>query len=160
MLFLISEFNDTKACKYKTIPYWGEKKSPFLNISPNESLFLLFRHSVVSDSVTPWSAAHQAPLFFTVSRSWLKFMSTESVMLSNHLILCHHLLLLPSVFPSIRVFSSEFALCIRWPKNWSLSFSLSPSNEHPGLISFRMGWLDLLAFQGILTNPRSFAGVP
>ena len=79
---LISEFNDTKAYKYKTIPYW-KKKSPFLDIFPNESLFLLFSHSFVSNSVTPWSAAHQAPLFFSVSQSWLKFMSIESVMPSQ-----------------------------------------------------------------------------
>ena len=84
------------------------------------------------------SAAHQASLSFTVSQSLLKLMSMESVMPSNHLILCHPLLLVPSVFPSIRVFSSELALCIRWPKNWSFSFSISPSNEYSGLISFRI----------------------
>ena len=87
-------------------------------------------------------------LSITNSRSLLKLMSIESVMPSNHLILCHPLLLLPSIFPSIRVFSNESVLHIRWPKYWSFSFSISPSNEHPGLISFRMDWLDLLAVQG------------
>ena len=88
----------------------------------------------------------------TISRSLLKLMSIESVMPSNHLILCRPLLLLPSIFPSIRVFSSELALRIRWPKYWSFSFSISPSHEHSGLISFRMDWLDLLALQGTLKS--------
>ena len=89
-------------------------------------------------------------LTFTISQSLLKLMSIESVIPSNHLNLCGHLLLLPSIFPSIRVFSNELALCIRWPKYWSFSFNISPSNEHPGLISFRMNWLELLAVQGAL----------
>ena len=97
---------------------------------------------------TPWIAAHQASLSFTVSQSLLRFMSVESVMLSNHLILCQPLLLLPSNFPSIRVFSSELALPVRWPDYWSFSFSINPSNEYSGLISFRINWLDLLAVQG------------
>ena len=97
---------------------------------------------------TPWTAARQASLSVTNSRSPPKTMSTESVMPSNHLILCHPLLLLPSIFPSIRVFSNESGLHIRWPKFWSFSFNISPSNEHPRLISFRMDWLDLLAVQG------------
>ena len=97
--------------------------------------------------VTPWTAAHQGSLFFTISRSLLK-LSNESVMPSNHLILCRPLLLLPSIFPSIRVFSNQSVLRIRWPKYWSFSFSISPSNECSGLISFRMDWLDLLAVQG------------
>ena len=92
---------------------------------------------------TPWTAACQACLSNTNSRSLLKFMSTESVMPSNHLILCHPLLLLPSIFPNIRVFPKESALCIRWPKYWSFSFIISPSNEHSGLISFSMDWSDL-----------------
>ena len=96
---------------------------------------------------TPWTAAHQASLFITNSQSLPKLMSIESVMPSSHLILCRPLLLLPSIFPSIRVFSNESALSIRWPKYWSFSLSISPSNEHPGLISFRMDWLDLLAVQ-------------
>ena len=102
--------------------------------------------------VTPWTAARQASLSFTNYRSLLKPMSIELVMPSNHLILCRPLLLLPSIFPSIRVFSNESALCIRWWKYWSFSFSISPSNEYSGLISFRMDWLDLLALQGTLKS--------
>ena len=99
---------------------------------------------------TLWTAIRQASLSITNSWSLPKLMSIESVMPSNHLILCHPLLLLPSIFPSIRVFSNESALRIRWPNYWSFSFSISPSNEYSGLISFRMDWLDLLAVQGIL----------
>ena len=102
--------------------------------------------------MTPWTAAHQASPPVTNSRSLLKLMGIESVMPSNHLILCRPLLLLTSIFPSIRVFSNESALRIRWPKYWSFSFSISPSKEHPGLISFRMDWLDLLAVQGTLES--------
>ena len=102
--------------------------------------------------VTPWTAAFQASLSITNSRSPPKPMSIELVMPSNHLILCHPLLLLPSIFPSIRVFSNELALCMRWPKYWSFSFNISPSNEHPGLISFRMDRLDLLAVQRALKS--------
>ena len=102
--------------------------------------------------VTPWTMACQASLSITSSRSSPKLMSIESVMPSNHLILCRPLLLLPSLFPSIRVFSNESALCIRWPKYWSFSFNISPSNEHPGLISIRMDLLDLLAVQGTLKS--------
>ena len=101
---------------------------------------------------TPWTAARQASLSITNSRSLLKLMSIELVMPSNHLILCHPLLLLPSVFPSIRVFSNESVLHIRWPKYWSFSFSISPSNEYSGLISFRMDWFDLPEVQGILKS--------
>ena len=108
--------------------------------------------SCVQLFATPWTAALQASLSITSSQSLLKFMSIELVLLSNHLILCHPLLLLPSIFPSIRVFSSESVLHIRWPKYWSFSFSISPSNECLGLISFRMDWLDLLAVQGTLKN--------
>ena len=97
--------------------------------------------------------AHQLPLSSTISQSLFKFMSIESMMLSNHFILCHSFLLLPSVFPSIRVSSSESFLHIRWPKYWSFSFSISPSNEYSGLISFRMDWLGLLAVQGTLKSP-------
>ena len=111
-----------------------------------------FSCTVVSDSVTPWTAARQASLSITNSWSLLKLMSIELVMPSNHLILCHPLLLLPSVFPSIRVFSNESVLHIRWPKYWSFSFSISPSNEYSGLISFRIGWFDLLAVQGTLKS--------
>ena len=108
-----------------------------------------FSHSVVSNCVTTWTAALQASLSITNSWSLLKLMSIESVMPSNHLILCHPLLLLPSIFPSIRVFSNESTLCIRWPEYWSFSFSISPSNEYSGLISFRMDWLDPLQSQGL-----------
>ena len=100
--------------------------------------------------VTPWTAACQASPSFTISRSLLKLMTIKSMMLFNHLILCCPLLLLPSIFSSIRVFSNELALCIRWPKNWTFSFSISPSNEYSGLISFRIDWFDLLAVQGTL----------
>ena len=101
---------------------------------------------------TPWTAAHKASLSIINSWSLLKLMSIKSVMPSNHLILCYPLLLLPSIFPSIKVFSNESALCIRWPKYWSFSFNISPSNEHPRLTSFRMDWLDLLAVQGTLKS--------
>ena len=101
---------------------------------------------------TPWTAACQASLSITKSQSLLKLTSIESVMPSNHLILCHPLLLPPSIFPNIQVFSNESALCIRWPKYWSFSFSISPSNEYSGLISFRMDWLDLFAVQGTLKS--------
>ena len=108
----------------------------------------------MSDFVTPWTAALQASLSFINSQSLLGvgLMSIESMMPSNHLILCHPLLLLTSIFPSIRVLSTESVLHIRWPKYWSFSFSISPSNEHPGLISFRMDQLDLLAVQGTLKS--------
>ena len=105
----------------------------------------------MSDSATPWTVAHQDSPFFTIFQSLLRFMSIESGMPSNHPILCHHLLL-PSIFPSIRVFSNESALPIRWPKYWSFSFSISPSNEYSRLISFRFDWFDLLAVQGILKH--------
>ena len=112
-------------------------------------IWVQFSCSVVSDFfVMPQTAARQASLFITNSRSSLRLISIESVMPSNHLILCRPLLL-PSIAPSIRVFSNESVLCIRWPKYWSSSFNISPSNEHPGLISFRMDWLDLPAVQGL-----------
>ena len=125
------------------------------------SLFSLFSHhsnrlqsdkslSHVQLFVTPWTAAHQASLSITNSWSLLKLMSIQLVMPSSHLILCHPLLLLPSIFPSIRVFLNKSVLCIRWPKYWSFSFSISPSNEYSGLISFRIDWFDLLAVQGTL----------
>ena len=115
-------------------------------------LVIQFSLSAVPNSVTSWTTACQASLSITNSRSLIKLMCIESVMPSNHLILCHLLLLLPSVFPSIRVFSTESVLRIRWPKYWSFSFCISPSSEHPGLISFRTDWLDLLAVQGILKS--------
>ena len=118
----------------------------FLIFSPVQLL------SRVQLSVTPWTAARQVSLSFTNSRSLLKAMSIRSVKPSNHLILCRPLLLLPSIFPSIRVFSNELALCIRWPKYWSFSCSISPSNEYSGLISFRIDWFDLLEVQGTLKS--------
>ena len=118
----------------------------FSSVQPVQSL------SRVQLFATPWTAAHQASLSITNSRSLLKLMSIESVMPSNHLVLCHPLFLPLSVFPSIRVFSNESVLCIRWPKYQSFSFSISPSNEYSGLISFRMDWLDLLAVQGTLKS--------
>ena len=102
--------------------------------------------------VTPWTTAHQASLSITNAQSPPKPMSMESVMPSNHLTLCHPLLLVPSNCPSIRVFSNELALCIRWPKYWSYSFSISPSNEYSGLISFRIEWVDIFAIWGILKS--------
>ena len=128
----------------------------------NFMLFLFCYSSVLFSSVqllsrvrlfaTPWIAARQASLSITNSQSSPKLMSIESVMPSSHLILCHPLLLLPPIPPSIRVFSNESTLCMRWPKYWSFIFSISPSKEHPGLISFRMDWLDLLAVQGTLKS--------
>ena len=102
--------------------------------------------------VTPWTAARQASLSITNSWSLLKLMSIDSVMPCNHLILCRPLLLLPSIFPNIRAFANGSVLCIRWPKYWSFNFTISPSNEYSGLISFRMDWLDLLAVQGTLNS--------
>ena len=115
-------------------------------LKEENQILLLFSLSVVSDSVTPWTAVHQASLFFTISQSVLKLMSIESVMPSNHLILCHPLLFLPSIFPSISVFSNELALRIKWPKYWSFNFSISPSNEYSGLISFRIDWFKYTLF--------------
>ena len=108
--------------------------------------------SLVRLFASPWTAACQASLSITSSQSLLKLMSIKSVMPSNHLILCHPLLLLPSIFPTIRVFSNESVLCIRWPKYWSFSFNISPSNEYSGLIPFRMDWLNLPAIQGTLKS--------
>ena len=122
------------------------KKATLVQFSSVQSL------SRVRLFATPWTAAHQASLSITNFRSSLKFTSIESVMPSSHLILCRPCLLLPPIPPSIRVFSNESALCIRWPKYWSFSFSIIPSKEHPGLISFRMDWLDLLAVHGTLKS--------
>ena len=102
--------------------------------------------------MTPWTVAHQASLSITNSRNLLKLMSIKFVMLSNHLMPCHPRLLWPSIFPTIRIDSNESILCMSWPKYWSFSFNVSPSNEHSGLISFRMHWLDFLAVQGTLKN--------
>ena len=113
---------------------------------------MLFLFSCVPHFATPWTAARQASLSFTISQSLLKLMPIESVMPSNHLILCRPLLLPPSIFPSIRVLSNQSVLQIRWPKYWSFSFNISPPNEYSALISFRMDWLDLLAVQGPLKS--------
>ena len=123
---------------------------------------LLFSLSIVSDSATPWTAAHQASLSFTISPSLCKLMSTESLMSSIHLILCHPQLLLPSVFPSIGVFSNESVLCIRWPQYWGFSFSISPSNEYSRLISFRIDSDLILQSKGLsclLQNHSSKASI-
>ena len=131
--------------------YFSLLKNKFL-----QAFLLKFRSVQLLSRVrlfeTPWTAAHQASLSITNSWSLPKPMSIESVMPSNHLILCRPLLLLPSIFSRIRAFPSESALRIRWPKYWSFSFNISPSNEHPRLISFRMDWLDLLAVQGTLKS--------
>ena len=124
---------------------------PYKNVKPIIVVFVQLLNCVWL-FVTTWTTARQVSLSFTISQSLLKLMSIESVMLSNHLILCHPLLLLPSIFPSIRVFSNESTLHIRWPEYWSFSFSISPSNEYSGLISFRIDWFDLLAVQGILKS--------
>ena len=128
------------------------RHSKWLKRTEQKGSSVQFSHSVVSNSVTPWIAARQASLSITNSWSSLKLMSIESVMPSSHLILCRPLLLLLPIPPSIRVFSNESTLCLRWPKYWSYSFSITPSNKHPGLISFRMDWLDLLAVQGTLKS--------
>ena len=121
-------------------------------ILESEPVIVVQSLSHVQLFITPCCSTPGFPVSITISRSLLKLMSIESVMPSNHLILCHPLLHLPSIFPSIRVFSNESAILIRWPKYWSFSFNISPSNEHPGLISFRMDWLDLLAVQVTLKS--------
>ena len=128
----------------------GEENSVLYHFLSLCALVVVQSLSHVQLFATPWTVAHQASLSITNSWSLLKLMSIESLMPSNHLVLCHLLLLLPSIFPSIRVFSNESALFSRWPKNWS--FSISPSNEYSGLISFRMDWLDLFAVQGTLKS--------
>ena len=137
----------------KFIFYLNKKKST--SVSNLNTSFLINSVQLLSHFwffATPWTTAHQASLSITNSQSPPKSMSIESMMPSSHLILCRSLLLLPSIFPSITVFSNESALHIRWPKYWSVSFSISPSNEYSGLISFRIDWLDLLAVQGTLKS--------
>ena len=139
---------------------WSLNSCPLPDPLPMGISFLYDFSSVQSLScvrlfVTPWTTVRQASLSITNSWSLPKPMSIELVMPSNHLVLCRPLLFLPLIPPSIRVFSSESALCIRWPKYWNFSFNVSPSNEHPGLISFRMDWLDLLAVQGTLKRAFS-----
>ena len=147
-VFLVSKFTTSQNLLKKLSLSLSEEKlllGHALGLSSAQSLSCV-------DSVTPWTAARQASLSIASSQSLPKLMSIESVMPSSHLILCHPLLLLPSVFPSITVFSSEPVRCIWWPKYWSFSFSISPSNEYSGLISFRMDWVDLLAVQGTLSR--------
>ena len=122
------------------------------NIIKNKIMFVFQSISHIQFFVTPWTVACQASLSSAISRSLLKLMSIESVMPSNHLIVCHALLFLPSIFLSIRIFSNELALLIRWPKYWSFSFRITPFNEYSGLISFRIHWFDLLALQGTLKS--------
>ena len=144
------EKNEEKSLREKAYPLsllrQPDSGRIYLEISSVQSL------SRIRLFATQWTPARQASLSITNSRSLFKLMSIESVMPSNHLLLCHPLLLLPLIFPSIRVFSNESVLHIRWPKDWSFSFSISPSNEYSGLISFRMDWLDLLAVQGTLKS--------
>jgi len=147
---------------FKINQYWGQsvvkKRKKYIchsmqiYLKHRLSQSVQFSRSVMSDSATPWTAACQASLSITNSWILLKLMSIKLVMPSNHLILCCLLFLLPSIFPSIRVFSNELVLGIRWPKYWSFSFSISPSSEYSELISFRMDWLDLLAVQGTLKS--------
>ena len=130
----------------------GKPTKYYLAITTFQFSSVQVSHSVVSDSLWPHELQHARPLSITNSRNSPKLLCIESVMPSSHLILCHPLLLLPPIPPSIRVFSNESTLCIRWPKYWSFSLSINPSNEHPGLVSFRMDWLDLLAVQGTLKS--------
>ena len=134
------------------LEHQAEASAPLRLRLPSSWSWVSVQFNRVQFFVTPWTAACQASLSFTISQSLLKLMSIESVMPSNLLILCRPLLLLPSVFPSIRVFSHESVLGIKWPKYWSFSFSISTSNEYSGLISFRIDWLDLLAVQGTLKS--------
>ena len=124
-----------------------------ISMLKSQSLVVVQSLSHVCFFATPWATACQSSLFFTISWSLLKLMSIESVMPCSRLIFCHPLLLLPSIFLSFRVFSNESVLCIRWPKYWSFSFNIRPSNEYSGLISFRIDWLDLFAVQGTLKSP-------
>ena len=157
-IFFGSEITVDSDCSHEIKRHLLLGRKTVTNLSSVQSL------SCVWLFVTPWAPARQASLFITISQSLLKLMSVESVMPSNRLILCHPLLLLPSLFPSIRVFSNESVLCIRWPKYWSFSFSISLSSEYSGLISFRMDWLDLLAVQGtlksLLQHHSSKASIP
>jgi len=141
-----SQLSKADILNLKLLPYWLYPRKSLRMFTSVQSL------NCIQLFVTPWTAARQASLSITNSQSLLKLMSIESVMPSNHLILCHPLLLLPLIFPSVRVFSNESVLCITWPKYWSFSLSISPSNEYSRLISSRMNWLDLLAVQGTLKS--------
>ena len=145
-----------KGCSSSVPSHWSPMSASVLVLleSPSKADAVQFSCSVVSDSLRPHESQHDRPpsLFIPISRSSLRLRSIESVMPSSHLILCHPLLLLPPIPRSIRVFSNKSTLLMRWPKYWNFSFSISPSNDHPGLISFRMDWLDLLAVQGTLKS--------
>ena len=155
MIGIILRFNSwiSKHCSQYRSDF---QHKDFFSVLEQHLFFCSVQFSSVTQSfLTPqpqWTAAHQVSLSITNSQSLPKLVSTESVMPSNHLILCHHLLLLTSIFPNTRVFSNESALCIRWPKYWSFSFNISPSNEHPELISLRMDWLNILAAQETLKS--------
>ena len=140
-IFYLSMWTEFHSKKYRAWRSWFLGQLSSVQLLSHVQIFVI-----------PWTAARQASLSITNPQSLLKLVSIESVMPFNHLILCHPLLLLPSIFPSIRVFSNELVLCIRWPKFWSFSFNISSSNEQPGLTSFRMDWLDLLAVQGTLKS--------
>ena len=133
-------------------PLVTQGSTEWIKDSPHPGIGVQFSSVAQWSLVDPWTAARQASLSITNSWNLLRLMYIESLMPSNHLILCHPLLLPPSIFPSIRVFSKEPTLCMRWPKYWSFSFSISPSNKYSGLMSFRMDWLDLLAVQGTLKS--------
>ena len=152
LLFLPNIFRPEEAYRSCLPVGMGSEGCKTQNVHSGLALLSLFSCSVVSDSVTPGTATRQAPLSFTVSRSLLKFRCIELMTPSSHLILCCPLLPATSIFPSITAFSSESALHIRWPKYWSFSFSISPSNEYSGSISFKMDWLDLLAVQVTLKS--------
>ena len=163
MLLTILSARQQCRCRYteQTCGQWGRERVGWIEKVALERVHSIqFSRSVMSDSVTPWTTACQASLSITNSRSPPKPVSIESVMPSNRLILCGPLLLLPSIFPSIRVFSNESVLCIRWPKYCSFRFNISPFNEHSGLISFRMDWLDLLAVQGTLNTREESSPTP
>ena len=155
ILFLLQKKSETMVSPTMSLPIFTISGIHWFSLLgfPQQSWFSSVQPcSHVQLFTTPWTAACQTSLSITNSQSLLKLMSITLVMPSNHLILCHPLLLLPSIFPSISVFSNESVLCIRWPKYWCCSFSISPSNEYSGLISFRMDWLDLLAVQETLKS--------
>ena len=150
---LTGRFRKASQTRWSLDEAWRESRILFNMFLNFEISFVVVQSlSHVRLFATPWTAAHQAPLSFTISWRLLRLMSIESVMPSNHLILCRPLLLPPSIFPSIRVFSNESALQIRWPKYGRFSFSINPPNEDSGLISFRIDWFDLLAVQGTLKS--------
>ena len=151
-VFHVKSYKRASQCSFVSECHCWSQLLICLSLSISATLSRFSSDSRVRLFATPWTAARQAPMSISSSQSLLKLMSIELVMPSNHLILCHSLLLLPSVFPSIRVLSNEPVLCIRWPKYWSFIFNISPSNEYSGLISFRMDWFDLLIVQGTVKS--------